>query len=334
MIKWRWLIVGVVALMILVIIGGGIAYDLESRPGPTGRSVAVVVTPGESVNAIFDQLASASVVRAPLLFKAYAEIKGVGTIDSGVYFLRTNEGYAETLGLLTGGPSSVKLTVLPGMTIDAIARQLKTMPSASLSERSFLSEASDPSSFRSPYLVGGDSLEGLLYPDTYFVDPLGTASELIQQMLDRSTQAFERDGLVPGANYHSLTSYQVIIAASIAEREANTPAGYSKVARVILNRLAANMPLQMDSTVRFASSNYTNPITGAQLKDPSAYNTYVHLGLPPGPIGSVDSAGIQAVLHATPGTWLYFVLLRGHKHLSFFQTFAAQQAAINRYGEQ
>jgi len=332
--KWRWLVTGVVALVILVLVGGGIAYDVESRPAPSGRSVAVVVTPGESVNAIFDQLASANVVRAPLLFKAYAQIKGVGIIDSGVYFLRTNEGYAKTLGLLTGGPSSVKLTVLPGMTIDGIAVQLKSMPSASLSEKSFLSEASDPSAFHSPYLVGGASLEGLLYPDTYFVDPLGTASELIQQMLNSSTQAFERDGLAPGGSYHSLSTYQVIIAASIAEREANTPVGYAKVARVILNRLAANMPLEMDSTVRFASSNYTNPITGAQLKDPSAYNTYTHLGLPPGPIGSVDSAGIQAVLHPASGTWLYFVLLRGHKHLSFFQTFAAQQAAIARYGEQ
>ena len=332
--RLRWAILAIVGLVVIVLCVGGIAYYVESQPGGHGQSVAVVITPGESVNAIFNQLGNARVVRAPVLFKAYAEIKGVGVIDAGVYFMRTNEGYARTLSLLTGGPTSLKLTVVPGMTLTGIANQLKAMSGAGLSAASFLRQAGDLSAFHSPYLAHATSLEGLLYPDTYFVDPLGTPTELIQQMLDRSTQVFESVGLSPDKTYHALSANQVIIAASIAEREARTPAGYAKVARVILNRLQAHMPLEMDSTVRFATSNYTNPITGTQLRDASAYNTYSHAGLPPGPIGAVDPAGITAVLHPTSGAWRYFVLLRGHRHLSFFDTFAQQQAAIARYGEQ
>ncbi len=295
--------------------------------------MAVVVDPGESVNAIVDQLGDALVVRSPLLFKAYAEIKGVGVIDAGVYFMRTNEGYARTLGILTGGPASLRLNVLPGMTLTAIAAELKGVPGEGLSGASFLRQSNELDAFHSPFLPGRSSLEGLLYPDTYFVDPLGTPKELIQQMLDRSTQEFESVGLMPTGTYHGLTADQVIVAASIAEREANTPSGYAKVARVILNRLGDDMPLEMDSTVRFATANYSNPITGTQLQDASAYNTYTHRGLPPGPIGAVDAAGISSVLHPARGTWLYFVALRGHRHLSFFDTFAEQQAAIAQYGE-
>ena len=332
--RFRQVLWAGVAVVLIAVSVVGISYYLDSRPSPHGHSVAVVVAPGESVNAIFDQLGDARVVRSPLLFKTYAEIKGVGVIDAGVYFLRTNEGYAKTLGILTGGPSSLKITVLPGMTVNAIAAELKGLPGEGLSGASFLRQASDLRAFHSPFLATASSLEGLLYPDTYFVDPLGTPKELIQQMLDRSTQEFEAVGLSPTGRYHSLTANQVIVAASIAEREANTPVGYAKVARVILNRLAAGMPLEMDSTVRFATANYSNPITGAQLQDASAYNTYTHVGLPPGPIGAVDAAGISNVLHPARGSWLYFVALRGHRHLSFYDTFAQQQAAIARYGEQ
>jgi UPF0755 protein len=331
--RLSWILTALAGLLVLVIVIAGIAFYVESQPSPKGQSVAVVVTPGESVSSIFDQLGQAKVVRSPLLFKAYSTIKGIGLIEAGVYFLRTNEGYARTLGRLTAGPSSLKLTVLPGMTVSTIASELKSIPGNRLSVSAFLRQSASLGGFHSPFLANATSMQGLLYPDTYFVDPLGTVKELIQQMLNMSAQVFGADGLSPSGHYHSLSAREVIVAASIAEKEANSATGYAKVARVILNRLAAGMPLQMDSTVRFATANYSNPITGTQLQDPSAYNTYSHTGLPPGPIGAVDSAGLLSVLHPTRGSWLYFVALRQHRHLSFFDTFAQQQAAISRYGE-
>lgn len=331
--KLRLILAAIAALFVLLVVVVGIAFYVESQPSPHGRSVAVVVTPGESVSSIFDQLGQAKVVRSPLLFKAYSAIRGIGTIEAGVYFLQTNEGYSETLGRLTAGPTSLKLTVLPGMTVSTIASELKSIPGDNLTVSTFLRQSSNLAAFHSPFLADATSLQGLLYPDTYFIDPLGTVRELIQQMLNRSAQVFQADGLSPSGHYHSLSAEEVIVAASIAEKEANSSVGYAKVARVILNRLAAGMPLQMDSTVRFATANYSNPITGTQLQDPSAYNTYSHTGLPPGPIGAVDSAALLSVLHPTRGSWLYFVALRGHRHLSFFDTFAQQQAAIARYGE-
>lgn len=326
-------LVGSIAVL-LVLIGVGSAFALESRGSSGGRPTAVVVEPGESVGQAIDALAAAHVIKAPLLFKAFAELHRIGTVEAGVYFLQTHESYTQALSILEGGPSSLRVVVYPGETIREIAASLAAVPGEGSGGVPFLRVALDPSNVRSPFLPkGAATLEGLLYPDTYFVDPLGTAHELVTEMVNRATQEFEAAGLTPDGETEGLSAYQVITAASIVEREAASSASRAKVARVILNRLQRGMPLEMDSTVRYATNNLRNPLTGAQLQNPSAYNTYVHTGLPPGPIGAVDTSGITSMLHPARGDWLYFVALRHHPHLSFFTTYAAQQAAIARYGE-
>jgi UPF0755 protein len=329
----RRVILGVLALLLVAVIALGTAFVLESRGDPSGRPTALVINEGESVGQAIDALGAARVIRAPLLFKAYAELHGIGTVQAGVYFLQTHESYGRALASLEGGPSSLRIVVYPGETIREIASSLAAVPGEGRGGAAFLRAVSDPSLFHSPFLPkGASTLEGLLYPETYFVDPLGTARELVREMIDRATQEYEAAGLEPATRRHGLDAYQLIVAASIVQREAATPGSEAKVARVILNRLARGMPLEMDSTVRYATNNLRNPITGTQLRNPSLYNTYVHPGLPPGPIGAVSVEGIEAVLHPAQGSWLYFVALRGHRHLSFFDTYAAQQAAIARDG--
>jgi len=321
------------ALVLVAVIAVGTAFVLESRAAPGGRPTALVIDPGESVGQAIDALGAAQVIRAPLLFKAYAELRGIGTVQAGVYFLQTNESYQHALASLEGGPSSLRIVVYPGETIREIADSLAAVPGEGTGGAAFLRVVANPAPFHSPFLPhGASTLEGLLYPETYFVDPLGTAREIVREMVDRATQEFEAAGLEPTTRHDGLTAYQLIIAASIVQREASSKPSEAKVARVILNRLAQHMPLEMDSTVRYATDNLRNPITGTQLRDPSLYNTYVHTGLPPGPIGAVSVEGIAAMLHPARGDWLYFVALRHHHHLSFFDTYAAQQAAIARYG--
>jgi len=330
----RRVVLGVVAVVLVGVIALGSIFVAESRGTSGGKPTALVIQPGESVGQAIDALGAAGVIRAPLLFKAYAELHGIGTVQAGVYFLQTNESYGHALGALEGGPSSLRIVVYPGETIREIAASLAAVPGEGEGGAAFLRAVAHPSLFHSPFLPpGASTLEGLLYPETYFVDPLSTARELATEMVNRATQEFEAAGLEPSTRRDGLDAYQLVIAASIVEREAATPVSQAKVARVILNRLRRHMPLQMDSTVRYATDNLRNPITGTELSDPSLYNTYVHTGLPPGPIGAVSASGIEAMLHPARGSWLYFVALQHHRHLSFFDTYAAQQAAIARYGE-
>lgn len=318
-------------VMVLGVLGG--AYLLEGEGNPEGRDVAVLVEPGTSLGGVAAQLARDGVVRDGLLFDLYLRLRGSPTVDAGVYFLRTGEGYRNAYESLVEGPATVKLVVVPGMTLAQIARRLGALPEAGAQGSQFLAAAQNVSSYRSPFLAGARSLEGFLYPDTYFVDPAQTPHELVQEMIDRFDAEATSAGLAPSGTYHGLSAYQVVTAASIVAREASAPSDAAKVARVILNRLAAGMPLDMDSTVRYATGNESAPLTAAQLASPSPWNTYTHRGLPPTPIGQPSVADIEAVLHPAAGPWLYFVALRGHRTESFFTTYAAQQAAIARFGE-
>ena len=323
-----------VAIAISVVVGGvGLLYLEDSQPAPSGKVIPVFVSPGSSLGGVVQRLAQYRVISAPLLFRLYLELHSESVIDAGVYYFRSGDGYSRALGTIAEGPSSDRLTVLPGMTIQEIASAISGLPGESPHATTFLDRVAKVGSFHSPYLgPSTSSLEGLLYPDTYFVDPLGTPGELIQGMLNRSGQVLERAGLAPAGVYHGLTAYQVLVVASIVEKEAKTLPDERRVARVILNRLAAKMPLQMDSTVRYASANFSSPLTRGQLDTPSAYNTYAHPGLPPTPIGAVGSQAVGAVLHPASGPWLYFVQLRGRSGESFFNTYSEQQRAIAAYG--
>jgi UPF0755 protein len=105
-----------------------------------------------------------------------------------------------------------------------------------------------------------------------------------------------------------MTAYDVLIIASMVEAESQTAHDRPLIASVIYNRLRDGMPLQIDATTRYATGNYTQPLTVAQLNSPSAYNTRVHKGLPPTPIGNPGMASIEAAAHPAQTNYLYFVV--------------------------
>ncbi|MHB8189408.1 MAG: endolytic transglycosylase MltG [Ferrimicrobium sp.] len=322
-----------VAMVLAVVIGIGLIYVRASSGGSGGHSVAVLVRPGTSVSAVSQDLSHDHIIENPLLFDLFLRLHGEPVVDAGVYLFQTNSSYSSVLGGLINGPTSLRLTVLSGMTLRQISSRLAGVPGAISMAASFTKETHNPIGLTSPFLpTGVRSLEGLLYPDTYFVDPLETPTMLIQTMLNRMTQEAESVGLQPTTRIGTLSAYQILVGASIIEHEAKTAVDYPKVARVIYNRIAAGMPLQMDSTVRFATGNAGTPLTVSELHSHSIYNTYTHVGLPPTPIGAVSTRAIRAMLHPTPGPWLYFVALKGHANESFFSTFAEQAQAIAATG--
>lgn len=149
--------------------------------------------------------------------------------------------------------------------------------------------------------------EGYLFPATYPVDSTSTPQSLLSYMVNTAHQRFGADRMSSGAERSGLTAYQTVSIASIVQAEADTPEDMGKVARVIYNRLAQGMPLQMDSTLNYALNRSTLDTTAADTRIDSPYNSYQRRGLPPTPIDNPGEQAMRAAISPPPGNWLYFV---------------------------
>ncbi len=195
-------------------------------------------------------------------------------------------------------------------------------------------KASARSRYLRPARYGGPgarSLEGFLFPDTFELRRHAPVSDLVQLQL----QDFKRriKGVDMGyARSKNLTVYDVVTIASMIEREAGVPSDRKLVAAVIYNRLHQGIPLGIDATIRFATGNYTQPLTASQLATPSPYNTRTNRGLPPGPIDSPGLASIEAAAHPARVDYLYYVVKPGTcGQLAFSSTYARFQSDVARY---
>ncbi|MFC4611227.1 endolytic transglycosylase MltG [Streptomyces maoxianensis] len=149
--------------------------------------------------------------------------------------------------------------------------------------------------------------EGYLFPATYPIDDKTTPASLLSYMVNTANQRFGADRISSGAQRGGVTVYQAVNIASIVQAEADTPKDMGRVARVIYNRLAKGMPLQMDSTLNYALNRSTLDTTAADTKIDSPYNSYERPGLPPTPIDNPGEQAMHAAINPTPGNWLYFV---------------------------
>ncbi|MFI8388314.1 endolytic transglycosylase MltG [Streptomyces sp. NPDC085540] len=152
--------------------------------------------------------------------------------------------------------------------------------------------------------------EGYLFPATYPVTSKSTPATLLAHMVRTANQKLATQAVVDGGKAHGMTPYQTATLASIIEAEAEGRADMGKVARVVHNRLAKSMPLQMDSTINYALNRSTVDTKLSDTRIDSPFNTYARQGLPPTPI---DSPGLQALAAAvapTPGDWLFFVTVK------------------------
>ncbi|MEW1723340.1 endolytic transglycosylase MltG [Streptomyces sp. NPDC093109] len=162
-----------------------------------------------------------------------------------------------------------------------------------------------------PKTAGGNP-EGYLFPATYPIDPSTTPAGLLAYMVSTAHQRFgsgQHSGSTSGAAADT-THYRTVTIASIVQAEADTAADMGKVARVVQNRLALGMPLQMDSTVNYALNRSTLDTSHHDTKTDSPYNTYARKGLPPTPIGNPGEEAMNAARNPPRGDWLYFVTVR------------------------
>lgn len=172
--------------------------------------------------------------------------------------------------------------------------------------------------------------EGYLFPATYPVTSATTPKSLLRYMADTAVKRFGADHITAGAQRNNVTVYQTVTVASIVQAEADTASDMGKVARVVHNRLARGMPLQMDSTLNYALNRSTLDTTEGDTKIDSPYNSYERKGLPPTPIGNPGEQAMVAAISPTPGPWLYFVTV-APGDTRFTDDYAEQQRNVAEF---
>lgn len=300
----------------------GSSPDYSSTSTTPGKdAVLIEVHAGDNAGAIGRTLKAAGVVKSVDAFvDAAAKDDRSRGIQVGFYRLNKKLKAAAALKVLINPANLIKATVtIPeGFRVKQVAERL--IAQTKFGKKAVNAAIANPRALGLPAEAGGN-LEGYLFPATYTILPGATAKSLLTQMVDKTKQVEKELGIAAKAAALNLTPHQVLTVASILEYEAGTGADYPKVARVLYNRLADGMKLQLDSTVAFAN-NITGSIytTAAQREIDSPYNTYRYGGLPPGPIGSPGEMAIKAALNPTAGDWLYFVLVNPETGETRFNT--------------
>ena len=302
---------GVLVLGLLLALVGLVVFQAlqwsaarEPKPVPPGKQVTITVSAGESSVEIGRNLREAGVVDSVNRFRDVAEQRGLdGLLKPGTYKLVTGMSIDQVLDLLAKGPSTgVPVTIPEGYTVAQIVDKLAATHKFTKAEVEEALKSKDLIVTLRP--KGVDSLEGLLFPDTYGIEPDDTAVGVVQEMADQTEAVLSRYQLSTAPQ--DLSPYEVLIVASMIEREAKVDSDRAKIAAVIYNRLAAGKRLEIDATVKYATGHAR--VTAKDLAVRSPYNTYTNVGLPPTPIAAPGEAAIKAALQPADGDWIYYVL--------------------------
>jgi UPF0755 protein len=329
-------LIGLVAVVIVLgLIGFGVLYLGYQRSvdpaGPPGAAVNVTIPLGSSSQQIGAVLASKHVIGSARVFRIYTKLNGGGPFLAGEYAMQRNMSIPEAIAKLKKGPAHKfeRLTVPEGLVLGQIAEKVGGLEGRSAA--AFLA-ATKAGSIRSKYQPAEVStLEGLLLPETYNVEPKDDEARILQRMVQALDQTAQGAGYDDAQAKVGVTPYQAIVVASLIERETRFDDERAKVAEVIYNRLQRKMPLGIDASVIYAlgkSAERNVRVLDKDLQINSPYNTYKVQGLPPTPIAAPGRASLEAALHPESGPFLYYVVTHPDGHHSFATTLAEHNANI------
>jgi UPF0755 protein len=307
--------------------GGGTA-SVEDYPGPGGYPPATVqINPGDTGAAMAATLQKAGVVATTKAFTdAFAANPDAPKIQPGTYSLlkEMKASDAVTALLSPANRVSMKVTIPEGYTVDQILARINEVTLIPVDD--LKAALKDPNAIGLPAEAGGNP-EGWLFPSTYQVEPKATAASVFKQMTAQTVAVLTSKG-VPQDQWKT-----VLTKASLVEREAARDEDRAPMARAIENRLARDMPLQIDATTSYGAGHPTTPPSSAENQDANnPYNTYKHLGLPPTPIASPGGNSIDAVLNPADGTWIFWQLVNGDtKETKFEDTLDQHNQDIAAY---
>lgn len=311
-------VIGAILLVILVLVAAGVSVGWYFLYQPdtevvVGQPVNVVIKSGASTAAIAQTLSDAGVIENAMMFRLQSRLaEADGTLRAGEYELSTGMPYDLVLAKLAEGPTIVyfEVPIPEGFTARQIAARFAARAQVSEDELlALMTTGADEFVAEHPYLEGayGGSLEGYLFPATYTVKEGTTAREIVKMLLTKFDDVVA-DIDLSYAKAHNLDLPDVVTIASILERESKLPKEFPLVSSVIYNRLAKPMRLQLCATVLYKMPEGTTKVTDADTKRESPYNTYVHDGLPVGPISNPGLAALTAAAAPAETKYYYYVL--------------------------
>ncbi len=328
-----------VSLLAAAAYGGARAYDsvfgIADYAGSGSASVLVQVKPGDSAADIGATLLSKQVVKSVKAFTtAAAKDPRSRTVQPGYYDLRLHMSGASALARLLDPAAKVRgrVTLPEGIPLSSVVDRLVRY--TDLKRADLVAALQNPSVLGLPEYAGKHP-EGFAFPATYDVEPGMGAVDALRMMTDKFGEVAAAIDLEARARQLGLTPYQVVIIASIIEDETAVDADRPKVARVVLNRLAKGMPLQLDSTVNYVRTEKKARLSLDDIGVESPYNTYQHTGLPPTPIGSPGEKALEAALSPAQGDWIYFITIDKAGNSLFtssYQEFLRAKAKAKREG--
>ena len=322
--RWRLVALAVAIAILVVLVGGFLWVDSEANPsGPMGAQVVVTVEPGAGADGVASELAARSVIGSSFAYRIWSQLHSTPDVEPGQYAFNENSSFGTVDRVLSAGPNVFPITVPPGFTVSELAQRIGQLPGHSTSG---FEAVATSGAVHSPWQpAGSTNLDGLLGTGLYTVVPGETDRELLTKMVDRFNSEADALGLASASARLGYSPYQVITMASIVEKEGVIQKNLGPVARVVLNRLAAGMPLQMDSTVLYSEGRDGGPVTEQDLQRNTPYNTYLHTGLTPTPVCFPSLAALRATLDPPPGSWLYFVVVQKDGTEAFSDTLAQQK---------
>ncbi len=318
----QWLALSVVVLLLL---GAGAAYYYVDHyylhpPDYSGSGtgwVTVRIYPGDSAATVGQRLQQTGVVESARAFQNAAKASGQGSsLEPGYYRVHQHMAAALAFAMLLKPSSRVqtKITIPEGLRLSQIITVLGT---ATGNPSGYQQAIKNIPALGLPSYAKGNP-EGYLFPATYDIQPNTPPAKVLKGMVARFGVEAASVNLPAAAAHAQLTEGQVIVVASLIQAEGRNTADFPKIAEVIYNRLNSGIKLQLDSTVMYALHRYGIRATSTQIQVRSPYNTYLHTGLPPGPIDSPGDIAIRAALHPAHGNLMYFVTVNPKTGLTKF----------------
>jgi UPF0755 protein len=290
-----------VVLAVMILVAGSAGYWVLRQvnpPGDAGAKVNFTINSTDTIDTLAERMQQQGIITNAKVFKEYVKRKGGYTPLVGYYTVRPKDTMGNILAVLRTPPALTFETVTfpEGFTLLDMGKRLANKVPR-LNEAKFATAATD-GQVRSKFSPEGvSSLEGLIFPDTYQVAGNEDETSVLKRMVDRMERVAVKQG-IEKPPFAGFTPYAILTIASIIEKEAKVDADRGKIARVIYNRLALGMSLEIDATLRYGADPNT-PF--AQLLDvDTPYNSYKHPGLPPTPIANPGAKSISAALNPTP----------------------------------
>jgi UPF0755 protein len=350
----------IIAVLLLgLLIFGGVYFAwttvtdiFQSVSTDQGNTVAVVVQNGDTALQIADELQAKGLIHNALAFRIWARIKGLDThLQAGAYKLNTSMTIDAIIGqLLKGQPDDFVVSVPEGLRIEQIAKRLGVAGIPRFSTQEFLKYTKNPAQFpdASKYPIlksipSGSGMEGLLFPDTYLIPVNATARDVVNMMLTEFNDKVRQNHLEVLAKQNHMSFYQMVILASIVEREIIFDKDRPLVASVYWNRIFKPNNetlgfLDADPTVQYArdsqpgTTSYWKPLqdVGGNIASNSPWNTYKNKGFPPTPICNPGLASMLAAA-APASTNYYFFFSKKDGTNVYAKTLAEFEADKQKY---